>query len=253
MSLPATESIKKLKDGSDFLLDEEIRHLSTMNDDIFIHLVRLSDIVKPVFTEVYPLQNASNSEYQTDFSLFPNVFSGDVRVFHQKFQNVSIFPHELENVAILVNQLNVTYSTKDFSNVLYKANFKMYNVSLSSNVNENFIEVIQEYAQERSKYIDINEDILARLKSSFREKLHSVLVRDFIINQRNVAIYITDFGDEVNTVIEELFRGFQPPYFASQSVVFIHKPGEVDYNTLIKTIANPSEEICFSTMFNTSN
>ena len=66
IDLPATESIKRLNEGSDFLLDYEIRHLINLNDDIHIHFIRLSETIKPSYKEIYPYQNSSNDEYKMD-------------------------------------------------------------------------------------------------------------------------------------------------------------------------------------------
>lgn len=51
-----------------------------------------------------------------------------------------------------MDYLNVTYSTKDFPEILYKLSYKFYNISISSDVSERVINILQEYHVEKEKY-----------------------------------------------------------------------------------------------------
>ena len=242
--------LNKLKDGSDFILEHEIRHLVNMNDDIHIHFIRLSETIKPFYKEIYPYQNTSNEEYTMDMSIVPNVFSKNIRGYHSKFENATIFDYEADNRSILLDQLNVTYSSKDFVNIFYKVNYNMHSINQSSLINERFINVMREYAHEKALYVEATNSTLSNIRKTFRDKIHTTLLSDYINNQRNIAFYITDYQDEeINMLIEEIFSDVKAPYFESQSILFIHKPKKINYDKFLRTIANPSEDIWFQSIY----
>ena len=130
----------------------------------------------------------------------------------------------------------------------------MYSITQNSLINERFINVIEQYKQEKALYVNITKQTLGNVKKIFRDKIHSTLLSDFLQNQRNIAFYITDFqDDEINKQIEEIFSDVQAPYFDSQSILFLHKPQKINYNSFLKTIANSSEVIWFQSIYASSD
>ena len=204
--MEATESIKKLADGSDFLLEEEIRNLGYLQEDIHIQIVRLSNITRPEYTKVYSTQSINNTEYSIDYSMLANIFTTDVRSYSKQYTNVSMFPYEMDDVSILMSSLNVTYATSDFPNVLLKTSYKFYNVSVSSGASKNLLDVIGDYKREKSKYIDVNERVISELAQEYAAKINHVLVSDLIQNQRSLVIYVADYEDNINELLQEILN-----------------------------------------------
>ena len=204
--MEATESIKKLADGSDFLLEEEIRNLGYLQEDIHIQIVRLSNITRPEYTKVYSTQSINNTEYSIDYSMLANIFTTDVRSYSNQYTNVSMFPYEMDDVSILMSSLNVTYATSDFPNVLLKTSYKFYNVSVSSGASKNLLDVIGDYKREKSKYIDVNERVISELAQEYASKINHVLVSDLIQNQRSLVIYVADYEDNINELLQEILN-----------------------------------------------
>jgi len=204
--MEATESIKKLADGSDFLLEEEIRNLGYLQEDIHIQIVRLSNITRPEYTKVYSTQSINNTEYSIDYSMLANIFTTDVRSYSKQYTNVSMFPYEMDDVSILMSSLNVTYATSDFPNVLLKTSYKFYNVSVSSGASKNLLDVIGDYKREKSKYIDVNERVISELAQEYAAKINHVLVSDLIQNQRSLVIYVADYDDNINELLQEILN-----------------------------------------------
>ena len=204
--MEATESIKKLADGSDFLLEEEIRNLGYLQEDIHIQIVRLSNITRPEYTKVYSTQSINNTEYSIDYSMLANIFTTDVRSYSNQYTNVSMFPYEMDDVSILMSSLNVTYTTSDFPNVLLKTSYKFYNVSVSSGASKNLLDVIGDYKREKSKYIDVNERVISELAQEYAAKINHVLVSDLIQNQRSLVIYVADYEDNINELLQEILN-----------------------------------------------
>ena len=137
----------------------------------------------------------------------------------------------------------------DYPNLFYKVDYKFYNVSVSSDINQQILNIIKDYMNETEKRIDLEV-----IKKEYREKIHYELVKNLIKSQRKISIFVTDFEDpKIHSAIESLFEGIQTPYFESQSITLLHKPLGIDYNEYITHIVNSSEHICFANKLGTSN
>jgi len=247
--MEATESIKKLADGSDFLLEEEIRNLGYLQEDIHIQIVRLSNITRPEYTKVYSTQSINNTEYSIDYSMLANIFTTDVRSYSKQYTNVSMFPYEMDDVSILMSSLNVTYATSDFPNVLLKTSYKFYNVSVSSGASKNLLDVIGDYKREKSKYIDVNERVISELAQEYASKINHVLVSDLIQNQRSLVIYVADYEDNINELLQEILNYHDWANDDSKSISFVIKQKGTNFNSMLMSLsAEPDENEIFKSL-----
>ena len=123
IELPATENITKLLDSAHFDLDEEIRRLTLVEDTMNIDFISLNNQVKPEFEKMYPRQDPATPDYAMNLELMSNMFSSQLDSSHEKFQNVSNFPYFEENVRKFNQDLNMTYKSPDFENIIYQVRF----------------------------------------------------------------------------------------------------------------------------------